>query len=440
MKNIQLITSLRYVLFGALALTTSAVQAEKIAITNATVYTVAEQGVLLQATVVIEGGKITAVYSKDDVPDSLNADTIIDAKGRILTPGFIATKNLLGLVEVGAVSDTRDGSDKKADLTFDASLAFNPKSSLIPYARKGGITSNLVMPHGGEKVFTGQSFVVNLSGEFDSVIVSQNAVIVSLGSTRKGSRAVKLQTLSNELEDAQKSLAKAEKAKAKKKKSQGKDKEDKEEKEEKEAKTPSRAEQVMYALLSGEKPLLAYADRATDILALLKIKQKYNLDLILVGASDAVLVSEEIAKAKVTVMMSAIDNLPTSFDSLHTSLANVAILSKAGVTVIITNSGESHNINQLRFDAGVAIANGLAETTALAAITANVADSFNLNSGRIVVGKNADLVLWSSDPFEISTKVDAMWINGNAMSLTSRQDALRQRYTADTDMPRAYTK
>ncbi|GAW95350.1 MULTISPECIES: amidohydrolase family protein [Colwellia] len=434
MKNIQLITSLRYVLFGALALTTSAVQAEKIAITNATVYTVAEQGVLLQATVVIEGGKITAVYSKDDVPDSLNADTIIDAKGRILTPGFIATKNLLGLVEVGAVSATRDGSDKKADLTFDASLAFNPKSSLIPYARKGGITSNLVMPHGGEKVFTGQSFVVNLSGEFDSVIVSQNAVIVSLGSTRKGSRAVKLQTLSNELEDAQKSLAKAEKAKAKKKKSQGKDKE------EKEAKTPSRAEQVMYALLSGEKPLLAYADRATDILALLKIKQKYNLDLILVGASDAVLVSEEIAKAKVTVMMSAIDNLPTSFDSLHTSLANVAILSKAGVTVIITNSGESHNINQLRFDAGVAIANGLAETTALAAITANVADSFNLNSGRIVVGKNADLVLWSSDPFEISTKVDAMWINGNAMSLTSRQDALRQRYTADTNMPRAYTK
>ena len=94
----------------------------------------------------------------------------------------------------------------------------------------------------------------------------------------------------------------------------------------------------------------------------------------------------------------------------------------------------------MRFDAGVAIANGLAETTALAAITANVADTFNLNSGRIVVGKNADLVLWSSDPFEISTKVDAMWINGNAMSLRSRQDALRDRYTTDSAMPRAYTK
>ncbi len=433
MKNTQLLTSLRYVLLGALTVTTSAVQAESIAITNATVYTVAKQGILSQATVMVDEGTITAVYSKDEVPKSLSADSIIDAKGRILTPGFIATHNLLGLVEVGAVSDTRDSSDKKADITFDASLAFNPKSTLIAYARKGGITSSLVMPYGGEKVFTGQSFVVNLSGDFDSVIRPKNAVIVSLGATEKGSRATKLQTLSNKLEDAQKKLVKAEKVKVTSKK-------DKKDEEEKEDKMPSRSELVMNELLSGDKPLIAYADRATDILALLKLKQQFNLNLVLAGASDAILVSDEIAKANVVVMMSAIDNLPSSFDSLHNSLTNVAKLTDVGVKVIISNSGESYNINQLRFDAGVAVANGVAETTALAAITANVADSFNLNSGRIAVGKNADLVLWSSDPFEISTKVDAMWINGQAMSLTSRQDALRERYTAETDMPRAYTK
>ncbi|MFT4965922.1 MAG: imidazolonepropionase-like amidohydrolase [Colwellia sp.] len=430
MKNTQLLTSLRYALFGALAMTTSQVNAKSIAITNATVYTVAKQGILSQATVMVDDGIITAVYSKDQIPASLIADTIIDAKGRILTPGFIASGNLLGLVEVGAVAATRDSSDKKADLTFDASLAFNPKSTLIAYARKGGITSSLVTPYGGEKVFTGQSFMVNLSGDFDSVIVPNNAVMVSLGSSSKGSRATKLQTLSNNLEDAQKALAKANKAKVSNKK--GKD--------EQQAKTPSRSEQVMNAILSGDKPLIAYADRATDILFLLKLKQKFNLNLILAGASDAVLVSDKIAKANVAVMMSAIDNLPSSFDSLHNSLINVAKLTKAGVKVIIRNSGESYNINQLRFDVGVAIANGLEKTSALAAVTANIADSFNLNSGRIAVGKNADLVLWSSDPFEISTKVDAMWINGQAMSLKSRQDALRQRYTKETNMPRAYTK
>jgi len=430
MKHTQLLNSLRYALFGAVALTTSAAQAESIAITNATVYTVAKQGILSQATVLIEEGKITAVYNKAETPSSLNADTVIDAKGRILTPGFIASKNYLGLVEVGAVSRTRDGSDKKADLTFDASLAFNPKSSLIPYARKGGITNSVVMPSGGEKVITGQSFIVNLSGEFDSVIVAKDDVIVELGSSSKGSRAMALQTLSHQLEDAQKSLAKAKKAKASNKKG----------KENKETKAPTRSQKVMYALLAGEKQLLAYADRATDILALLALKKQYQLNLVLVGASDAVLVSEAIAKANVVVMMSSLDNLPSSFDSLHNSLSNAAKLTKAGVKVILTNSGESHNINQLRFDAGIAVANGLEKTTALAAITANVADTFNLNTGRIAVGKNADLVLWSNDPFEISSKVDAMWIDGQAMSLKSRQDSLRERYTQDSVMPRAYTK
>lgn len=432
MKNTRILNSLRFALLGALTATAASVQAESIAITNATVYTVAEKGILSQATVVVDEGKITAVYGADEVPESLKADTIIDAKGRILTPGLIASKNLLGLVEVGAVSSTRDSQDKKADLTFDASLAFNPKSTLVAYARKGGITSNLVMPYGGENTFTGQSFAVNLSGEFEtSIIAKQNAMIVSVGSSRKGSRALALQTLANKLEDAEKALAKAEKAKADK---------GKKSKDAKEAKKPSRSQQEMYALLAGEKPLLAYADRATDILALLKLKQQYQLDLVLVGASDAVLVSDEIAKANVVVMMSGIDNLPSSFDSLHNSLNNAAKLTKAGVKVIMSNSGESHNINQLRFDAGVAIANGLDKHAALAAITANVADTFKLNTGRIAVGKSADLVLWSNDPFEISTKVDAMWINGQAMSLKSRQDALRDRYTTKSTMPRAYTK
>ena len=196
----------------------------------------------------------------------------------------------------------------------------------------------------------------------------------------------------------------------------------------------------MFYLLSGDKTLVAHVERATDILALLELKQAYQLDLVLVGASDAVLVADEIAKANVVVMVSAVANLPTSFDSLHNSLTNVAKLTKAGVKVIITNSGESHNINQLRFDAGVAVAHGIDKTTALAAIPANVAHTFKLNAGRIVEGKDADLVLWSNDPFEISTKVDAMWINGQAINLQSRQDALRNRYTEISEMPRAYTK
>jgi len=422
-----------------LVLATGAVQAKSTAITNATVYTVASMGILAQATVIIDQGKITKVYSKEDTPQNIEADEIIDAKGKILTPGFIGSMNSLGLVEVGAVARTRDGKYKKADITFDASLAFNPKSTLIAYTRKGGITSNIVAPHGGESLFAGQTFVVDLSGEFSSIIEKQNAVLVYLGAISKGSRAQSLQALDNKFADAKKALAKqTDKKEKNKNKNEEKDKDAKAK--EKEAKEPKRDELVINALLAGEKPLLAYADRATDLLALLALKKKYGFDLVLVSASDAVLVADEIAAAKVPVILSSIDNLPSSFDSLHASLTNMATLVKAGVKVILAPKGESHNLNQLRFDAGIAVANGLSKTDALASLTANVADGFKLNSGRIAVGKNADLVLWSADPFELSTKVDLMWINGKQVSIRSRQDALRDRYMAKSNMPRAYSK
>jgi imidazolonepropionase-like amidohydrolase len=403
----------------ALALASSTTSfAESFAITNATVHTVTEQGVLQNATVVVEDGKVIAIN-----PETVEADTIIDAKGKILTPGLIGSMNQLGLVEVSAVSQSRDAGDKKADITFDASLAFNPRSTVIPYSRKGGITSNVVAPRGGDDMFKGQTFVADLSGEFNSVRSNNNNIVIDLGSKSKGSRALALQKLQIKLEDATKKLVKT-----------------KDDKSKKTAKEPSRKALIINALLAGDKALIAYADRASDLLVLLTLKEQYSLDMVFVGAADAVLIADEIAEAKVPVVMTALDDLPGSFDSLHASLENAAKLTAAGVNVVLTVDGDTHNLYQLRFHAGNAIANGLSRDAALASVTANVAEAFNLDSGKIAVGKTADLVLWSADPFELSTKVSHIWIAGKEYSTISRQDALRDRYTTKSDMPKAYLK
>jgi imidazolonepropionase-like amidohydrolase len=402
--------------------------AESLAITNATIHTVTKQGVLTNATVVIEDGKIIAIN-----PENIDVDVVFDAMGKILTPGLIGSMNSLGLVEVNAVSRTRDASDKKADITFDASLAFNPRSTVVPYTRKGGITSNVTVPSGGDSMFKGQTFVTDLSGEFDSVFIKENAVIIDLGAKSTGSRALNLQKLRYKLEDAQKALTKAadeEKAAKKDKKSDDNKKDPKELK---------RDEKIINAILAGDKPLVAYADRATDLLVLLKLKAEFNIDLVIAGGADAILIADQIAAAKVPVIFGALDNLPSSFDSIHSSLENTAKLTEAGINVALAIH-DAHNLYQLRFEAGNAIANGLTQEQALAAVTANVADAFNINAGRIAVGKKADLVLWSADPFELSTKVDKMWIDGKEYSTQSRQDELRKRYTTKSDMPRGYTK
>ena len=405
-------------------------QSTRFAITHAKVYTVSKAGVLDDATVVVEEGKIVAIHSGEVSAEKLKTNHIIDGKGYILTPGFIGSMNSLGLVEVGAVSGTRDSYDEKADVTFDASLAFNPKSTLVAYTRKGGITSNIVSSHTGDSLFAGQTFAANLSGDYNSVMAAQNGVVIHLGSSSKGSRAKSLQALDEMLFDAKEKLAK----------DSGKKEESKGKKKPSEVAKPKRSEQVVLDLLSAKKPLIAYADRATDLLALLALKKKYNLDLVLVGASDAILIKDDIAKANVSIIMSPLQNLPGSFDSLHASLTNAAELSNEGVNVVFAPNGDAHNLNQLRFDAGVAVANGFDYNKALQALTSNVAELFKLNTGRIEVGKQADLVLWSADPFELSSRVESMWINGLPATTLSRQDALRKRYMTTSDMPKAYIK
>lgn len=409
--NVSLLT-------GAL-MASSAVFAQTTAITNATVHTMTEAGVLEGATVVIENGTITAIN-----PSNVSADKTIDAQGRVLTPGFIGSMNQLGLVEVSAVAGSRDGDDDKAGIDFDASPAFNPRSSLIPYGRKGGITQNVVIPHGGKSIFEGLAFVVDLSGEFNSVLKTNTALVIDMDASGSGSRAMKYKTLTEKLEAQQEKLAKGKK-------------DDK-----KDAKKPSREEQVLSAVLKGEIPVVVEVERASDILEVLKVKEQFDLKLVLWGVNDAILVKDEIAKAKVPVVISAVSNLPTSFSSLHADLTNAGKLERAGVKVLLSGFAfeGAHNLYQLRFDAGIAVAHGMSYEGALKAVTSNIAETFGLDGGKIASGQRADLVLWSADPFEFSTTLDKLWINGEEVTTESRHDKLRERYTTDSDMPRAYTK
>ena len=405
--------SLSLVAAGLLAST--AVAAQSVAIINATVHTSTEQGILQGASIIMDEGKITAIN-----PEKVAADTIIDAKGQIVTAGFIGTMNQLGLVEVGAVAGSRDGGDDKAGIDFDPSLAFNAHSSLIPYARKGGITRDVITPHGGDSIFAGLASVVDLSGEFDSVKQTQVALVVHLGEKSKGSRAMSLKNLVDKLTAHQ----------------QNSNKKDK-----KDAASPSTEETVLTKVLAGEMPLLVTASRASDIIELIKLKQQFSLNLVIAGAQDAVVVKEQLAQANVPVIVSAMESLPGSFDSLHASLDNAGKLEKAGVKVLLSIAGDaSHNVYQLRFDAGNAVSYGMTQEGALKAITANVADVFGINAGSVAVGKAADLVLWNDDPFDFTSHVTKMFINGEEVSTEARQDKLRKRYTTDSDMPRAYTK
>jgi imidazolonepropionase-like amidohydrolase len=388
--------------------------AETIAVTDTTVYTGTKQGVLTNTTVIIEEGVIKAFN-----PSQLNVDRTIDGQDKVLTAGLISAMNNIGLVEVGAVASSRDASAKKGGITFDPSLAFNAESTLIPFARKGGITHSIVVPRGGDDIFSGQAFSVLMNSEFDSVIDTQVAVIAEFGGDSDDSRASSLAMLIDTLEEHQKKTSK-------------KSDDDKE-------KEPTAKDKVLSSLLDGSKPLVAGASRASDILELLKIKERFGLNLVIRYAHSAVKVKQQLADAKVPVIIQVMDNLPGDFDSLHASLTTAGELEQAGVKVLLMN-GDSHLVKNLRLDAGNAVSYGMSKDGAIAAMTTNIAEVFGLDAGTIEQGGKANLVLWSGDPLEISTRVENVWIDGEEVSTESRQDKLRDRYTSDENKRRGYIK
>ena len=187
---------------------------------------------------------------------------------------------------------------------------------------------------------------------------------------------------------------------------------------------------ALWPVLDGTIPLVVRAQRASDLLALIELAQALSIRITIVGAAEGWKVASELAAAKITVVIQPSDNLPGSFDTLGARLDNAKLLDDAGVTIAIAHF-DSHNVRNVTQEAGLAVANGLSHSAGLQAITLNVARAYGMEReyGTIAAGKVASLVVWDgSDPFELSTWAEQVWVRGHKLDMQSRQTQLRDRY------------
>jgi imidazolonepropionase-like amidohydrolase len=187
----------------------------------------------------------------------------------------------------------------------------------------------------------------------------------------------------------------------------------------------------LQPVLAGKLPLLVAVDRATDIQALLDLARDYRLKVIVQGGAEAWKLAPALAAAKVPVLVSGQDNIPASFDALGARQENAALLRRAGVSVVITAGAiENFNVRNVRQHAGNAVAYGLPWAEALRAVTLAPAEAFGVGEavGSLAVGKAANVVVWSGDPFEFSTRAEHVFVRGVERVEPSRQDLLSDRY------------
>ena len=418
--------------------------AETLAITGARILTAGPAGTLEQGVVVIRDGKIVSV-GRGAPPAGAR---VIDASGAVVTPGLFATGSLLGAVEISALGDDLSVDNPQIGAAFDIREGLDPASTLIPVARTGGLTSAVVLPQpagggwdyheddgdvaddqltsgggGGPRpntLFAGQGAVIRLNGGEDMVMRGGVGVVVAFGKvgarSAGGARGAQTAALKAVLADVRAYAANRGAWEKGSYRELGLSKADLE---------------ALVPLVQGRTPLIARVHRAADIRAVLKLAREEKLRLILEGAEEGWMTAAEIARAGVPVIINPITNRPESFEILGATLENAARLHAAGVTLAFTGpEGAAHRARETRYGAGTAVAWGLPWDAALAAVTINPARMFGVGdrTGSLEPGKDADLVIWSGDPFEPLSTPKAVYIRGEAQSLTTRQTELRDRY------------
>ena len=418
-------------LLAAAPLAAAPLAAQTVAITGGTVYPVSGPKIE-NGTVLIRDGRIVAVGTNVTIPAGAER---VDATGKWVTPGLINASTTLGVVEIGAVTETRDVSARGRDAiaaAFTVWDGLNPASVLLAPPRNDGITTVGVIPSGG--LIAGQAAMIDLvNGTATDMVrrapVAMVATMTPPGGqgnvpTSRGELQVRLREILTDVRAYQRNRAAYERN------------------ESRELATSRADLEALIPVLQGRVPMLIAADRASDIDAALRLSREFGFKLIIGGGAEAWLVADRLKAANVPVLTGAMNNIPSGFTTLGTRQENVGLLRRAGVAVVVIgNAGggdeEAFNVRNVRYEAGNAVAYGATWDDALRAVTLTPAEVFGIADrvGSLAPGKDANVVVWSGDPFEFMTEAERVYIRGRSVKAPSRQDELMERYKT---LPPAY--
>lgn len=397
------------------------VWSQTIAITGGKVYPVSGPPIA-NGTVLIRDGAIVAVGANVNVPASAQR---IDATGKIVTPGLINSITTIGLVEIGQVRDTNDAAAKGNNniaAAFKPWEGLNPASSVFAPTRSEGVTTVIITPRGG--LVAGQAAAIDLGTGQRSEVMRRAPVAMiaqiddaqSAGTNSRGELMGKLRALFDDVKFYMAHRLDYDRAATKT------------------LSAPAADLEALIPVVQGRMPIMIDADRVDEIDAALALARDYNLKMMISGGAESWLAADRLAAAHVTVLTGAMNNIPDSFAHLNQRQETAAMLRRAGVQVVLVGNDDSDesrfNARNIKYEAGNAVAYGMNYDDALRAITLTPAELFGLSDrvGSLQAGRDANVVVWSGDPFEFSTRAEHVFIRGREFKEPSRQDLLIERY------------
>lgn len=377
-------------------------------IKNATINTITE-GIII-GNLLIENKKIKEIGN--DIVAPLDA-TVIDAKGCLVLPGFIDAHTHLGLWEDGMATEGIDGNEQTDPITPQLNTidAINPMDITFNEAVKSGITSVCSTP-GSSNPIGGQAIALKTYGKIVDKMVIKNPVAtkVAFGENPKNCYGGNEKTPQTRMAIAaliRETLRKAQ---------EYLDDIDKSKLEEDDANKPeyNMKYESLIPVLKKEIPLKAHVHRVDDMFTAIRIAKEFDLKLTLDHCTEGHLVVDELIEEGYPILVGPSLTERSKIELRNLTFETAGILSNNGLDICLITDHPVIPIQYLPLCAGIAIKHGMKEDKALEAITINPAKVLGIDNrvGSIEVGKDADIVIWDNNPFEINSNVLYTIIDG----------------------------
>jgi imidazolonepropionase-like amidohydrolase len=408
----------------------AAVEAPALLVRGATVMTAAGSS-LKAADVLVRGERIVSVGPRLAVPETA---TIIDARGKWVTPGLIDPHSHLGVYAVPMVSAHADGNEASSPFTPEvrASEGFWPQDPAIERALAGGVTTIHVLP-GSANLVGGQGatlrLVPALSAEQMRLPGSPASLKMACGENPKRMhgeiRKSKPKTRMGEVAMLRARLAQASAYAPEA------------------GKAPDYGKSAIAAALRGESLIQNHCYRADEMLLWLALFAEFGAKpRAFHHAVEAYKIADQLAAADVGAVVWA-DWWGIKMELLDAVFANAALLDRAGVRVAL-HSDSPFDVQRLNQQAAFALAAGrragidVDQEAALRWITANPAWVLGIDDqvGTLEPGKRADLVIWSHDPFSVYALVERVMIDGNTVFERASRHVPRSDFELGREGPR----
>lgn len=366
-------------------------------IQNGLLYTM-ENNNPLRADMLIKDGKIAEIAGSITSTENME---IFDAKNLLVFPGFIDAHSHIGIAEERTSGQGDESNEGTNPITpcIRAVDAINPMDSAFHNALAAGITGALVGP-GSANAIGGQFAFIKTHGRRtdDMIVLAPAAIKLAFGENPMKNYGTNGNIPSTRMGIA--SLIREEFYLARQYFESNK--------------SGTFGMECYRDLFEGKIPLKAHVHRADDIFTAIRIAKEFGLGLTLDHCTEGHLIAEEIAESGFPAIVGPTLASRTKEEVSLSDFKTPGILQKAGVTVALTTDHPVSRIQHLPLCAALSVKEGMDKFGALRAITIDAAHICRVDSrlGSLRPGKDADIVIYDGDPFEIASSVRATIING----------------------------